>query len=202
MASEITEENEEALFTISAEARKEKIRRIIEHQKAIYASVSSSSSFSSVAASCSSFSSSRRSSSLLDLMKEGSTSLRRLFVMEHASLATHFNENSGSPVIKPIPLWGSDVEDGTYEGPWNDIKLGTGLTLDSSIEGPSVEDAKERVIVIQPVCQDRRLRTLKHKLPRKRSFRKLPRFSFWRFRGFGFRLKLRKIRIIICGRKF
>lgn len=37
-------------------------------------------------------------------MRGGSTSRRRLFDMEHTSLADHFEEYSGTPVIKPFLL--------------------------------------------------------------------------------------------------
>ncbi|KAJ0087827.1 hypothetical protein Patl1_31675 [Pistacia atlantica] len=122
MKPEITEEkdDEEETCCLTGDQR-DKIRRIIEYQKSIYLS-SSSSSFSSSSASCSSFFSSRRRSTLLELMKGGSTSLRRLFDMEHTSLATHFDNYSGSPIIKTIPLWGSDTDDELNYDPWANIK--------------------------------------------------------------------------------
>ncbi|KAJ6407752.1 hypothetical protein OIU84_011116 [Salix udensis] len=100
----------------NTEDQKQRIIQIIEHQKSLYWPSSSSSS-----ASCSSSSSSHKSSSLLDLMKVGSTSLRRLFDMEHTSLATHFQDYSGSPITKPIPLWGSGTENEVHD-PWASIR--------------------------------------------------------------------------------
>lgn len=38
--------------------------------------------------------------------------------MEHTSLATHFEDYSASPIIKPIPLWGSDSD----HDPWEPVK--------------------------------------------------------------------------------
>ncbi|KAJ4704476.1 ATP-dependent Clp protease proteolytic subunit like [Melia azedarach] len=95
--SEITEENDEEEAVWLTGSQREKVRRIIEHQKSLYWSSSSPSSQSSSSASCSSFSSCQKSSSLLELMKGGSTSLRRLFDMEHTSLSTYFDKYSGSP---------------------------------------------------------------------------------------------------------
>ncbi|TXG58777.1 hypothetical protein EZV62_016606 [Acer yangbiense] len=76
--------------------------------------------FKRKSSSCRGSSSSR--SSLLELMKGGSTSLRRLFDMEHTSLATYFDNYSGSPITKPVPLWGSDTEDDEHYDPWESIK--------------------------------------------------------------------------------
>ncbi|KAJ8899705.1 hypothetical protein K2173_019404 [Erythroxylum novogranatense] len=136
-SSEITEEKDEEdnyLF-INTEAQKERIRQIIEYQKSLYWS-SSSSSLSTSAASCSSFSSSRRNSNLLDLMKVGSMSLKRLFEMEHTTLATHFQDYSGSPLIKTIPLWGSDDTDNDIFDPWSAIeKIGTSNEFGSDSAG-------------------------------------------------------------------
>ena len=43
--------------------------------------------------------------------------------MEHTSLATHFQDYSGSPIIKPI--WGSDTENEVHD-PWASIRqIGT-----------------------------------------------------------------------------
>ncbi|KAJ6922524.1 hypothetical protein NC652_016234 [Populus alba x Populus x berolinensis] len=125
MTSEITEEkDDDSPCFFNTVDKKQRIRQIIEYQKSLCWS-SSSPSLSSSTASCSSFSSSHKSSGLLDLMKVGSTSLRRLFDMEHTSLATHFQEYSGSPMIKPIPLWGSDNENEVHD-PWASIRqIGT-----------------------------------------------------------------------------
>ncbi|CAL5335108.1 unnamed protein product [Camellia sinensis] len=200
MASEITEEkDEEALFTINTEAKKDKIRQIIEYQKSLYFS---SSSFSSAATSSSSFSSSRISKSLLDLMKEGSTSLRRLFDMEHTSLATHMNDYSGSPIIKSIPLWGSDTDDGVHDDPWKSINRNVGPVFGSGSGAQSVLGAESRSMDGIGLPVGRKPRISKHRLNRTKSFRRLPRFSFWRSRDFRFGLRLRRLRSMICGRKF
>ncbi|TQD87792.1 hypothetical protein C1H46_026644 [Malus baccata] len=105
--SEITEEkdDDEIGFFADPEAQKERIRRIIEYQKSLHPSSSSLSSLFSSSASWSSFSSARRSSSLLGLMKVGNTSLRILFDMEHPTLGNHFEDFSGSSIVKPILLW-------------------------------------------------------------------------------------------------
>ncbi|CAJ1804769.1 unnamed protein product [Sphenostylis stenocarpa] len=47
--------------------------------------------------------------------------MRRLFDMEHTSLATHFDFYSGSPITKPITLWKSDSEH-DFQDPWALIK--------------------------------------------------------------------------------
>ncbi|KAJ6778177.1 hypothetical protein OIU74_002043 [Salix koriyanagi] len=52
----------------------------------------------------------QKSYHLLRKRKTQRTSLTRLSDIEHTSLATHFQDSSGSPVINPIPLWGSDVD--------------------------------------------------------------------------------------------
>ncbi|KAJ7961260.1 ATP-dependent Clp protease proteolytic subunit like [Quillaja saponaria] len=123
MLSEITEEkDEEAPCVIHIEAQKERIsRQIMRYQKSLYWSSLSSISLSSVAASSSSFSTSRNSSTLLELMKRGNTSPRRLFDMEHTSLANNFECYSGSPIIKTITLWGSDTEH-EFNDSWASIK--------------------------------------------------------------------------------
>ncbi|GMI96447.1 hypothetical protein HRI_003314000 [Hibiscus trionum] len=183
ISSEITEEqDEESPCPINSAAQKQSIRRIIQHQKSLYWSSSSSLTSASAAASSSSVSSSRRSRSLLELMKSGSTSLERLFEMEHTSLLTHFQDYSGSPVLKSIPLWGSDT-DGEAEDPWASIKQIGSLNRfeTSSLSGFAASD-------------DRNISNSKHRLTRKKSYRKLP--------GFRFRLRIRRLRIMICGRLF
>ena len=144
MASEITgERDEEPSCIIDAETRELNIRRIIEYQKSLYCSSSSSSSFSTVGASFS-FSSPRKSSSFLDLIKEGSTSLRRLFDKEHKSLENYLKDYSGSPIIKRILLWGSDTDDGVrHDDPWMCIKQ-AGAMVDYGSEsqsGMALEDS-------------------------------------------------------------
>ncbi|GMI71410.1 hypothetical protein HRI_000810300 [Hibiscus trionum] len=179
---EITEEqDEENPYFINSAAEKRSIRRIIQHQKSLYRIPSSSSSASAAASTCS-VSSSRRSSSLLELMKSGSTSLKRLFETEHTSLLTHFQDYSGSPLLKSIPLWGSDT-DGEVEDPWADIKRIASINKfqTGSLSGFASND-------------DRKIRNSKHRLTRKKSYRKLP--------GFRFRLRIKRFRIMICGKLF
>ncbi|KAI5663563.1 hypothetical protein M9H77_22886 [Catharanthus roseus] len=197
MASEIIEEKEEeSPYTIDAKAQELNIRRIIKYQKSLYYSCSSSSSFSSAAGSRSSFSSPRKSRSLLDLMKEGSTSLRRLFEMEHTSLKNYLKDYSGSPMIKPIFLWGSDTD---HDDPW--------LSIKQAIAMASMTDHDYRSNLAQSgmALEDHKFpRMGKRRLTRTRSFRRLPRFRVWFIcRGFRFRLRLfRRLRVMICGRKF
>lgn len=203
MASEIIEEEEEddeEMFLINTQAKRDKIKKIIDYQKSLYFASSSSSSYSSTAASCPSFASSRASNNLLDLMKEGNTSLRRLFNMEHTSLATHMKEYSGSPMIKPILLWGSDTDnDGVYDDPWMGIKRNVATNVyRSSPMGSSSKGSMDK----ESVYNNKKQKFRKQKLPRTKTFRRLPRFSLWRCRGFRYRLKFRRIRIMICGRIF
>ncbi|KAJ0089162.1 hypothetical protein Patl1_31678 [Pistacia atlantica] len=202
MKPEITEEkdDEEETCCLTGDQR-DKIRRIIEYQKSIYlSSASSSFSSSSSSASCSSFSSSRRRSTLLELMKGGSTSLRRLFDMEHTSLATIFDNYSGSPIIKTIPLWGSDTDDELNYDPWANIKqIGSsnGLRNDERsnfASDGSFKNEESGFKNMKPKMSHRKLR-------RKKSYRRLPGFGLWKCRGFGFRLRLRRRRIMIFGRK-
>ncbi|CAN1276751.1 hypothetical protein LINPERPRIM_LOCUS16114 [Linum perenne] len=174
--SEITEEEEDegVLFCINKEAQKEKIRRLIAHQKSLL-------HFSSSLNSTCSTSSSGSSSSLLDLMRRGSTSLGRLFGMEHTTLAAHFRDYSCSPITKTIPLWGSDGEDPIIRpDPWGSVREHFGR------EGNYNDDDH---------CSAGRIR--RGRLIRKRSFRKLPKYRFWRWR-----LRLRRFRVMICGRVF
>lgn len=130
--------------------------------------------------------------------------MRRLFDMEHTSLATHWKDYSGSPIIKPILLWGSDEEGRVYDDPWIGIKnigvgVGLGLGLDSQSGGG------QSGLISKEGFNDgefEKSRISKHRLSRTKSFRRLPRFRKWRFRGFRLRLRLRRFRIMICGRKF
>ena len=198
------EKDEDASFFVDTESQKERIRKIIEYQKSLYrASASSSlstSSLSSSAASSSLLSSSGRTNSLINLMKSGSTSLRRLFDMEHTSLATNFENYSGSPMIKPILLWGSDTEDENYD-PWGSIKQFKPNNK-SDIGGEMGFSSKLRFEDREFGTHNIGVRTGNRKLKRKKSFRRLPRFGFWRCRGFRFfRLRLRKLRIVIRRRK-
>lgn len=203
MASEITEEEDETPpCVIDTEAQQQNIRQIIKYQKSLYYSSSSSSSFSSTGASCSSFSSPRKSSSLLDLMKKGSTSLRRLIDMEHTSLKTYLTDYSGSPIIKPILLWGSDTDDGSRDDPWMSIKEATSAMIHCESDGQSWLASEESYMKRNPMIKNELPKTGKRRLTRKRSFRRLPRLKLWIFAGWKFRLRLRRLRVIICGRKF
>ncbi|KAL7161941.1 hypothetical protein ACSBR2_042422 [Camellia fascicularis] len=157
---------------------------------------------STSSSSSSSFSSSPISNSLLDKMKEGRTSLRRLFDMEHTSLATHMNDYSGSPIIKSIPLWGSDTDDGVHDDPWKSMNKTVGLVFGSRSGAQCVLGAENRSMDGIGLPVGRNPRISKHRLNRTKSFRRLSRFSFWRCSGFRFGLKLRRLRIVICGRKF
>lgn len=194
ISSEISEEqDDENPYFINSEAQKESIRRIIQHQKSLYWSSSSSSSITSTAAaSSSSIPSSRRCSSLLELMKSGSTSLKRLFEMEHTSLLTHFQDYSGSPIVKSVPLWGSDT-DGEVEDPWASIKpIGSINRFETGSLSGSVSDGSS--MGKDSRYKNRETRNSNRRLSRKKSYRKLP--------GLRFRLRLRRLRIMICGRLF
>uniref|UniRef100_A0A6M2EFC4 Uncharacterized protein n=1 Tax=Populus davidiana TaxID=266767 RepID=A0A6M2EFC4_9ROSI len=122
-------------------------------------------------------------------MKAGSPSMRRLSDTEHTSLATHFQDSGGSPTINPIPLWGGDTD------PWASIRqAGTSgsdeprnFTSGSGRNG----DFESKV---------RKAKKSNHRLTRKKSFRRLPGLRLWRFRRSGLRLRLKRLRIMICGK--
>ncbi|KAF8032006.1 hypothetical protein BT93_D1041 [Corymbia citriodora subsp. variegata] len=218
--SEITEEREDdddgaeeqeqetPSLPIDAETQTRRIRQIIEYQKSLYWSSSSSLSTSSsaaaaAAASRSSLSSSRRSSSLMELMKSGSTSLRRLFGMEHTSLADYLDEYSATPVVKTVPLWGSSDSDADrFPDPWDSFKSfkATGHYESARRNKPGSCGLSEFASRGTSFVEERKKN--KRKLKRKRSFRRLPGFGTWRWRGFRLGLRLRRLRIMICGRKF
>ncbi|KAL4557884.1 hypothetical protein LXL04_036078 [Taraxacum kok-saghyz] len=198
MASEITEEDddEDSYFLHNRECQKEKIRKLIKHQKHQYQSTSSSSSSSSSStdatsrSSCSSFDQ-NQNRKLLNLMKKGSTSLRRLFDMEHTSLANHFDFYCCSPEIKTIPLWGSDSDDTIHEDPWMGItKFRSRFIQQQHQEVEKLQEHKEQ--------NDQYDQFGNQKLTRKKSFSKLPSFFKFRFR-FPFRFRL-KPRIRFCSR--
>ncbi|EYU26652.1 hypothetical protein MIMGU_mgv1a019813mg, partial [Erythranthe guttata] len=171
MSSEITPDEHQH----KKEEERLRIMQIIRHQKSIYLSSSSSSSFSSDASSSKTSSSS--SSSLLDLMKEGNTSLRRLFDMEHTSLATYFNDYSVSPIIKPILLWGSDTDSdrNIHDDPWSEFRQNVrdrGVCNHDDFSTGDTKSRKQRKVLF-----------------RTKSYKRLPRFSLWRSCGrFKFRL--------------
>ena len=189
--SEITEEKDEESPLVVG---KERLRRTLEYQKSLYLSSSSPSLYVS-APSGSSFSSSQKSNSLLELMQGGSTSLRRLFDMEHTSLSNFFENYSGSPIVKAIPMWGSDADDEIHD-PWASIKQ-VGPTNDSETEGQNKAATEGSFMDREVGVANRKVETSNHKLTRKKSYRRLPGFGLWRCRGFRFRLKLKRIRIMI-----
>ncbi|KAL2337024.1 hypothetical protein Fmac_011470 [Flemingia macrophylla] len=199
MFSEINEEtDEETHLFINTEEQKEKIRKIIQYQKSLYRS---SSSLSYSASSSSSLSSPHKSSSLLGLMKGGSTSMRRLFEMEHTSLATHFDSYSGSPIIKPISLWESDSER-EFQDPWALIKgvessrfVGTDRESELASTGSFVDEDYGS-------HQNTNDKSGRRKLTRKKSFRRLPGFGLWRCGRFRFTFRLRRLKVRICCRIF
>lgn len=198
MPSEITEEiYEDTHWFINTEEQKEKIRKIIQYQKSLYRP---SSSLSSSAASSSSFSSSHKSSTLLELMKGGSTSMRRLFDMEHTSLATHFDSYSGSPIIKSISLWESDSEH-EFQDPWAMIKQ-IGSIPFAGTERESELASKGSYVEGDFGSHYRNDKSGKRKLTRKESFRRLPGFGLWRCGRFRFPLKFRRLKLRIRGRIF
>jgi hypothetical protein len=126
---------------------------------------------------------------VLDLMKAGSPSMRRLFDMEHTSLATHFQDSSGSPIINPIPLGSSDTD------PWASIRQ-TGTSR--SDEPSNFTSGSSRNGDFE--SKDRKAKKSNHRLTRKKSFRSLPGLRLWRFRRPSFRLGLKRLRIMICGK--
>ncbi|KAL0375319.1 UNVERIFIED_CONTAM: hypothetical protein Sradi_3447600 [Sesamum radiatum] len=207
MASEITEEDEDIEnhpCMEDKEAEKTRIRRIIAYQRSLYFSSSSSSSFSSAAAaSTSSFTSPRRSSRLLDLMREGSTSLRRLFDMEHTSLGNYFKDYTVSPIIKPVLLWGGDTDSDVHDDPWAELKIIGGSFDSRNGHQNGILSSKGSFNDEEHMQHSIRLKTRRRKLIRTKSYKSLPRFSFWRCGvGFKFRLRLiRKLRIMIRGKK-
>ncbi|KAL1359829.1 hypothetical protein HN51_005183 [Arachis hypogaea] len=208
MSYEITEEKddeEEPHWFINTEQQKAKIRKIIDHQKSLYpcSSVSLlSRSSSSSSASCSSC-----HSSLLGLMKSGSTCLRRLFEMEHTSLGTHFDCYSGSPIFRPISLWDSESER-QYQDPWAFFKK-----IGSSSSPPFVGTQRESELASNGSYTNEEYAyinnrkneiSVKRKLTRKKAFRRLPGFGLWicgRFR-FSLRLRFRRLKIFICNKVF
>lgn len=194
--TEIAEEKDEEspLFV-----GKERLRRILEYQKSLYLSSSSPSLYIS-APSGSSFSSSQKRNSLLELMQGGSTSLRRLFDMEHTSLSNFFENYSGSPIVRAIPLWGSDADDEIHD-PCASIKK-VGRTNDSGTDGQNKAATEGSFMDGDFGVGNRKVKTSNHKLTRRKSYRRLPGFGLWRCRGFRFRLKLKRLRTTICARKF
>ena len=205
--SEITEDkdDDDVNSFVDAETQRERIRKIIEYQKSLDSSLASSSSSSyskpSSASCCSLRSSVRKSKSLFDLMRSGSTSLRRLFDMEHTSLATYFEDYSGSPVIKPIFLWESDAEN-EMQDPWEAVITHFRPATDAGTHEADRFSSKFSFVDEDLSSRKRKLRIGNYKLTRKKSFRKLPRFGLWICKGFRFRLRLRKkLRIVTCKRK-
>ncbi|WCJ28082.1 hypothetical protein M5689_009791 [Euphorbia peplus] len=203
MTSEIVEvkDEEAGCSFITTEADKDRIRSIIMYQKSLYWSSSSSSSLSStLAASVSASSpsvSSKSCRSLLELMRGGDTSLRRLFDMEHTSLATHFQDYSCSPITKTIPLWGSETDnDNDMADPWDGIKQTR--TLHSYLNNGASNFASSGASHVKPESElkNKRIRISRQNLPRKRAFRRLPGFCFWGGRRFRLGLRLKRLRVL------
>ena len=177
MISEISEEDqEEAPEIIDPEVQKQRIRQIIEYQKSIFMAYT----FSSSVASCSLLPSSQKGNSLLELIERRRFSLGKLFEMEeNTSLATHFQDFRGWPMIKPIALWDNNRED-KFHDPWMFVKQ-IGPTKD--LEPYEFEQ------------ENRETRMRNRKLSRSKSFGRLPRSGCcW------FKLKSRKLQIMVCGR--
>ncbi|KAF5206733.1 hypothetical protein FRX31_003677 [Thalictrum thalictroides] len=198
---EITEEDDEdGSWSMKTEAQKERIRQIIKYQKTMY--LSSSSSFSSAASSSSS-----KSSSLLELMKGGSTSLRRLFDMEHTSLGNHFKDYSGSPIIKPILLWGSDTDDDDdgiqRSTSWKVVRQRSSRKNDSGSDDLSVFASNGSFVDQNESSSFSNMRSRKKigRLIRTKSYKRLPGINLWKCNGFKFRLRLKRLRIMICGKR-
>ncbi|ONK62092.1 uncharacterized protein A4U43_C07F280 [Asparagus officinalis] len=225
--SEICEEGDQVYLRIDREAQKERIRKIVSHQKSLYPSYSAD---SCTASSCSltpssgaaggGSSKSRSRSSLLELMKVGGMSLGRLFDMEHTSLSAHLTHYSGSPTTRPVFLWGTDSSCDNIEqlACWSPVKsftsrsihshshsgrLGTGGGVGADVGIPAKE---------QSCCSLKKKKKKKKKktrsmpglLTRKRSYRALPaRFRIGRrWKGLSFRrllFRLRRLKIVICG---
>jgi len=215
------EEDDESHVRVDPQVQKERIRKIISHQKSLYLSNSSpliSDSNSSASSRRSSSSSSNRSS-LLELMKVGGMSLGRLFDMEHTSLAAHLKDYSASPITRPIFLWGTDsCEDDhlayAYAYAWSPLKLlrrssssssccNSGLILEPEGEGIF---AKEHYSSPPPPLMKKKKKesigSRQQRLTRKRSYKALPRFRIWRrCKGFRLLFKLRlRLKIVIVGK--
>lgn len=223
--SEICEEDEVscAYERIDAEARKHRIRKIISHQKSLYlsshlllSSSSSSTSDSSSASSCSS-SSSSTSSSLLELMKGGGTRLGRLFDMEHTSLAAHMKEYSGSPTTRSIFLWGSDSCEDEQLAYWSPVKSfrrspgeelgGLNSNMHEHDESAAEGEGEDGIVAneVTKKKKKKKMRRLNKRrlLMRNKSYRNLPsvfNLSKWKWKGFRLLLRLRRLKIFICGK--
>ncbi|KAK4359325.1 hypothetical protein RND71_021554 [Anisodus tanguticus] len=217
MAFEITEiieeEDVDSFWKMEKEAQRYNIRKIIKYQKSLFSSstttttsLSSSStslsSYSSTPASSSSSSSSKKSN-LLNLMKEGSTSLRKLFDMEHISLSSHFQDYSGSSIIKPHLLWSSDsdhyeINDDSWNFIQNHHQQKDESTSDDKKGVTLKESFSKQDFVIVDTKKRQRFNFGRHKLKRTKSFRKLPRFRFNLSRWGGFRV--RRLKFSFCDR--
>ncbi|KAJ6865239.1 hypothetical protein NC651_035727 [Populus alba x Populus x berolinensis] len=104
-------------------------------------------------------------------MKAGSPSMRRLSDTKHTSLATHFQDSSGSPITNP----GSDTD------PWASIRQA----------GTSGSDEPRNFTSGSGRNGDFESKVRKSKKSRLR---------LWRFRRSGLRLRLKRLRIMICGK--
>lgn len=113
--------------------------------------------------------------------------------MEHTSLSSYFQDYSGSPIIKPHFLWGSDSD---HDDPWKSIEKHH--HQQQKDESTSRVASKGSFTKQDFADTKKKQRCGKHKLKRTKSFRKLPRFRFnlWRWGGF----RLRRLRFLFCGR--
>lgn len=180
MSLEITEDDDEENPSTN-ELKKERIKRIIEYQKSIYYSSSLSGNTSAES------SSAHQSNRLMELMESGNTSLRRLFDMEDTRLANHLKDYYGYP---PVTEWESNREN-EDDDPWLTINELT--QRDSAIETHSMNNQ-----VGPNTSGKQRARNLK--LTRKKSFKRLP--GLWSCTIFRFRFRIKRVRIMICGKLF
>lgn len=122
--------------------------------------------------------------------------------LSSSSPSLYISAPSGSSfsVVKAIPLWGSDADDEIHD-PWASIKQ-VGPTNDSETDGQNKAATEGSFMDREFGVGNRKVITSNHKLTRKKSYRRLPGFGLWRCRGFRFRLKLKRFRIMICARKF
>ncbi|KAH6798374.1 hypothetical protein C2S51_034858 [Perilla frutescens var. frutescens] len=129
-------------------------------------------------------------------MREGSAPLRRLFNMEHTSLEKYFKEYSGSPLIRPILMWGTDSDDDeVHDDPWAGVK---------QIRGGFGSRFGEDECKLSPQGSGKKMgKPCRRNLYRTKSYKRLPGVGFWRCGRFRFKLRLfKKLRVLINGRIF
>lgn len=120
--------------------------------------------------------------------------------MEHTSLEKHFKEYSGSPLIRPVFLWGSDTDGDQHDhhDPWagfektqtprfweDEWRLSSRGSCDNGEIQERVRMGKQR----------------RRKLHRTQSYKRLPRFSLWRCGRFRFKLRLIRFRLGVLIRR-